>query len=371
MPRQMERATGNHFLVRQISNSTATHEREKACRSWRLRLADPLCSGRVLFALAVPSFRSVNMVTEFVFPPFLSWSSLRFWYLQSPQHHMGVDGEPVEDDSYEIGRTNYLDNTQRLTDGNGASQAVEAYPPSMTLKQWQYGVQGREVQTSLDLPIVWHRTWWNSVSAAPTNASYASYRMYLSDPSPVTVMRVEQVSNYVLWRHQSVEKLVQPSLAFLTILLGLIGVLHLVKFGLEMTEVGMFCYKATMRYYSLSVKAGKMIHEHGKKGMKQLHKHVKQGIGAIAGTNKPAAAGAGVIAVGSAAGVAAASPSPHSSVQQPSPPGSVHSADSPAVTVHIPREGEEVELASPSLAAGPRRLPAAHEATGEHGAAYD
>jgi hypothetical protein len=179
------------------------------------------------------------------------------WYLQ-PAASYETNPDVVIDNTFTVAATYFVQNVLRVTDTafNG-SFALEAYPPSSSRVDWSQTFLGHEEQNNYDIPVTYFITWYTMMQTPLTNSTFATYRDWMTSQNNATTFIVNVYPNQITWRHQTVVKAVQPSYAFLSLLLALIGVLHLVHFGLEVTEVFYYAYGRGEAFYEHSKKLAK------------------------------------------------------------------------------------------------------------------
>jgi hypothetical protein len=190
-------------------------------------------SGICTFKLVIPQDSSFASPLHFSLslPPTIHITAARYSYTQASQL-APIDADPNgdgQDDSknYEIGATKYRETVLHPGVLNKASGvATDNFLQSPITRSWNLGTLVNRHQDNLESPIHYYQYMFNTISDLSLNPYFPTYpaSAYASDAASSSLDFNIAITADTYYRIQTTQRLIQPGVAFLTIVLGLIGV---------------------------------------------------------------------------------------------------------------------------------------------------
>ncbi|CAF1090699.1 unnamed protein product [Didymodactylos carnosus] len=194
---------------------------------------DPAC--RIDYELAQGSILSQVPVFRIEFRPSLHVQAARFAFYQAAVS----DTDPrCQQGNFSIGLTNFAEVMSHPTNSSDpTTPLLENYLSPLITREWIYGMNARRQQVDTSNPPHYFTVFTNTISSAlPLSFPIWTKEDFEADQSTAVAFQITIYSN-TFFRQQVVERLIQPKEAFLTILLAIIGIYHIVLFAHEVSQV--------------------------------------------------------------------------------------------------------------------------------------
>ena len=186
------------------------------------------------FNLVQGTLLALMAVQTISLPASLQVQALRYVFLQDAQ-----DTDPTN--HIVTGPTLFWDTATHPQDDNGTLTANGLAP--YVRRDWVFGILSQAQQIDENTPPDFAYTWYNTVTSLntpwlPTLAISEYPRSQAASVQLVLTMQTE-----TFFRLQTTQKLIQVKAAFLTILLGLIAIFHLIEFAKQAFELVLLVLK--------------------------------------------------------------------------------------------------------------------------------
>ena len=186
------------------------------------------------FNLVQGTLLALLAVQTISLPPSLQVQALRYVFVQDAQ-----DTDPQA--HIVTGPTVFWDTATHPQDANGTLLANGLAP--YIRRDWVFGILSQAQQIDEATPPDFSYTWYNTVTSLNTpwlpTLPIAEY----SHSQAASVQLVLSMQTETFFRLQTTQKLIQVKAAFLTILLGLIAIFHLIEFGKQAFELVLLVLK--------------------------------------------------------------------------------------------------------------------------------
>ena len=184
----------------------------------------------VTFLLVQGSLLSNTAYLTLVLPPSFHMQALRMEFLQTGG---------AQNDVFSIGDTTYFDNTLHpYTDDDSSQPLLSNALPRTINTAWVFGILSWSYQVDDATPEPGFYSWWYNTVSSPSDLIFPALTPSAYALSRVQPVRIRhQMVTVTYWRLQQTQKLIQAQAAFLTVLLGLIAIYHLIHFTIELAEL--------------------------------------------------------------------------------------------------------------------------------------
>ena len=176
-------------------------------------------------------------------PPSLQVQALRYVFQQDAQ-----DSAPQ--DHITTGTTTFWDTAVHPTD-----EAGELLPNALSSyvqRDWVFGILTQAVQIDENSPPTFQYEWFNTVTSLNTDwLPTAPLTDYTHTQSAYTEL-VLTMQTETFFRLQQTQKLIEMRAAFLTILLGLIAIFHIIEFAKQIFELLLLTVKRVKKNQALA-----------------------------------------------------------------------------------------------------------------------
>ena len=195
------------------------------------------------FRLVQGTLLALMAVLHLYVPASLQVQALRYVFQQDAQ-----DSAPQ--DHIQTGTTTFWDTATHPTDAAG-----ELYPnalASYVQRDWVFGILAQSQQIDEANPPTFAYEWYNTVTSLNTGwLPTEPLTSYTHTQSPYTELALTMQTE-TFFRLQQTQKLIQMKAAFLTILLGLIAIFHIIEFAKQMFELLLLAVKNVQKNQALA-----------------------------------------------------------------------------------------------------------------------
>ena len=194
------------------------------------------------FQLVQGTLLALMAVMTVSLPPSLQVQALRFVFLQDAQ-------QSYPEDFIVTGPTTFYDTAMHPTDADG-NLIPNALAPRVE-RDWVFGILAQGEQIDEETPPSFSYVWYNTVTSLNTawlpTAPLSEYASSQAD----SVQLVLTMQTETFFRLQLTQKLIEKKAAFLTILLGLIAIFHVIEFGKQVVEIALLVLKKVRKNRAL------------------------------------------------------------------------------------------------------------------------
>ena len=195
------------------------------------------------FRLVQGTLLALMSVLRLYVPSSLQVQALRYVFQQDAQNS-------APNDHITTGTTTFWDTAVHPTDSAG-----ELYPnalASYVQRDWVFGILSQSQQINEDTPPTFAYEWYNTVTSLNTAwLPTAPLSDYTHSQSAYTEL-VLTMQTETFFRLQQTQKLIQMKAAFLTILLGLIAIFHIIEFAKQLFELFLLVIKKVKKNQALA-----------------------------------------------------------------------------------------------------------------------
>ena len=195
------------------------------------------------FRLVQGTLLSLLATLRLYLPSSLQVQALRYVFQQDAQNS-------APQDHIQTGTTTFWDTATHPTDANG--ELLPNALASYVQRDWVFGILAQSQQIDEQNPPTFAYEWYNTVTSLNTNwLPTAPLSDYTHTQAPHTQL-VLTMQTETFFRLQQTQKLIQMKAAFLTILLGLIAIFHIIEFAKQMFELLLLLVKKVRKNQALA-----------------------------------------------------------------------------------------------------------------------
>ena len=216
---------------------------------WDVYLNDDLPNTCTIeFRLVQGTLLALMAVQRLYLPSSLQVQALRYVFQQDAQ-----DSAPQ--DHITTGVTTFWDTATHPMDA--AKELIPNALASYVQRDWVFGILAQSQQIDENNPPTFSYEWYNTVTSLNTGwLPTTPLTDYTHTQSPYTEL-VLTMQTETFFRLQQTQKLIEMKAAFLTILLGLIAIFHIIEFAKQLFELFLLLVKKVRKNQALA-KVGKV-----------------------------------------------------------------------------------------------------------------